>query len=92
MHHPHLVACYGILKEAHSQKGLDGELVPTTTRGGSNLLIRNSIVTEACRTSLDHYLGQHSNWDGLTADLVDRRKYTILLHVSLKQGRVSSHE
>eukprot|EP01047_Picozoa_sp_COSAG01_P073062 COSAG01_NODE_11798_length_1857_cov_1.622867_2_plen_171_part_00 len=38
---------------------------------------------ERCRTSLEQFLGDHREWAHLTADEVDMRKYTILLHVSL---------
>ena len=83
LHHPHVVACYGILKETIGGETYGDEMARTYTTGGSAIQLRNSIVTENCRTSLAHYLGDNSNWDGLTLDLVDRRKYTILLHVSL---------
>jgi serine/threonine protein kinase len=92
LHHPHVVACYGILKE--EKKNADGTVVRTKTAATTSATgtpqsaraipaVRNSIVTEACRTSLEHYLKKHSNWAGLDPDIVDRRKYTILLHVSL---------
>jgi serine/threonine protein kinase len=90
LHHPHVVACYGILKE--EQKDADGSVARTRTAaatGGTPGItraapaVKNSIVTEACRTSLEHYLKSHSNWEDLGPDLVDRRKYTVLLHVSL---------
>ena len=67
LHHPHVVACYGILK--FKRKG-DG-------------VARNSIVTERCRTSLDHFLNDHEQWKNFMPDEIDMKKYTILLHVSL---------
>ena len=69
LHHPHVVACYGILKETIT---VDGE--PK---------IKNSIVTERCRKSLNHFLSEHCEWEGFSMDEIDMRKYTILLHVSL---------
>ena len=65
LHHPHVVACYGILKEVQE----DGKVV-------------NSIVTEKCSTSLDHFLHEPQHWVGLNADQIRLRKSTILLHVS----------
>ena len=60
LHHPHVVACYGILEE----EALDGEETATAY----------SIVTERCQTSLDHFLRDDSNWDNMTQDQVDLRK------------------
>ena len=83
LHHPHVVPCYGILKEARGEVDEQtGEMQVTKSVGGS-VQVKNSIVTEHCRTSLDHYLKTHANWDGLPPALIDRRKYTILLHACL---------
>lgn len=70
--HPHIVACYGILKEP-----LAG------SSQGSNALTENSIVTERCQTSLQAFLNDGSKWADLTPHEVDLQKYTILTHVSL---------
>eukprot|EP01043_Picozoa_sp_COSAG02_P033500 COSAG02_NODE_2290_length_9205_cov_21.549198_3_plen_672_part_00 len=70
--HPHIVACYGILKEP--MVGSSGE---------SAGLTENSIVTERCQTSLQEFLNDGTKWADLTPDQVDLQKYTILTHVSL---------
>jgi serine/threonine protein kinase len=72
LHHPHVVACYGILKERVESED-----------GASSPRMKNSIVTERCRKPLDHFLAEHSEWMGLGGDEIDLRKYTILHHVSL---------
>ena len=82
LHHPHIVACYGILNE--EKKDDDGVL-----------RMVNSIVTERCRTDLATFLNDHSKWDRfheepLTANTIDMRKYKILEHVS--QGLEKLHE
>lgn len=77
-----MVACYGILKsarDAHSEEEKEASRQP----GAWAAQVRSSIVTERCRTSLEQFLGDHREWAHLTADEVDMRKYTILLHVSL---------
>lgn len=77
LHHPHVVACYGILKET----GSDGQVV-------------NSIVTEKCSTSLDHFLKDHGNWTCFKGsgrlNQINLQKSTILLHVS--QGLEKLHD
>eukprot|EP01044_Picomonas_judraskeda_P000338 COSAG03_NODE_15_length_22165_cov_72.809934_7_plen_983_part_00 len=70
--HPHIVACYGILKEPMAGSA-----------EGSAALPENSIVTERCQTSLQEFLNDGSKWADLTPDEVDLQKYTILSHVSL---------
>jgi hypothetical protein len=70
LHHPHVVACYGILREQ---------------RNGMKMC---SIVTERCSTNLRAFLNDESQWqewqgDNMTDDMIDMRKYTILLHVAL---------
>lgn len=77
LHHPHVVACYGILKET----GSDGQTV-------------NSIVTEKCSTSLDHFLKDNENWTCFKGaerlNQINLQKSTILLHVS--QGLEKLHD
>lgn len=76
LHHPHVVACYGILKEQNEGKTV------------------NSIVTERCSTSLDHFLKDNGNWtcfrgsDRLSQ--INLQKSIILLHVS--QGLSKLHD
>jgi signal recognition particle subunit SEC65 len=77
LHHPHVVACYGILKET----GADGQVV-------------NSIVTEKCSTSLDHFLKDNDNWTCFKGsdclNHINLQKSTILLHIS--QGLEKLHD
>ena len=74
LHHPHVVACYGILKET---------VTCDEATGTATIKVKNSIVTERCRKPLNHFLSEHSEWEGLSSDEIDVRKYTILHHVSL---------
>ena len=67
LHHPHVVACYGILKEYDEENAKE----------------TSSIVTERCTTSLEAFLDDHSQWVDKNPDELDMTKYTILLHVSL---------
>ena len=67
LHHPHVVACYGILKE----------LDPETAKP------MQSIVTERCRTSLEAFLQDHDEWKDTKSSMVDMMKYTIIQHIAL---------
>ena len=62
LNHPHVVACYGILKYTDA----DGKL-------------RNSIVTERCRSSLEAFLNNHDEWKNLMPDEIDMKKYQLCL-------------
>jgi serine/threonine protein kinase len=82
LHHPHIVACYGILKHAK------------VTDGGGRLTV-HSIVTECCRTNLHSFLHNHRIWEKfhsepLTHSAIDMRKYKILEHVT--QGLEKLHD
>ena len=80
LHHPHLVACFGILemREIHDPSK-----------------VTSRIVTECCTTNLKAFLKNHDNWlwfheEPRTPDSIDFCKYTILEHVS--QGLEKLHD
>ena len=78
LHHPHVVACYGILKER--------------TDGADGGQIVNSIVTERCSISLKDFLEDNDHWTCFrgSVDQINLQKSTILLHVS--QGLSKLHD
>ena len=67
LHHPHVVACYGILKEIDEKTGKP----------------MNSIVTERCKTSLEAFLQDHEQWKDKKPSMLDMMKYTIIQHIAL---------
>ncbi len=67
LHHPHVVACYGILKEVNPQSRKP----------------MHSIVTERCRTSLEAFLQNHEQWKDKKPSMLDMMKYTIIQHIAL---------
>jgi len=85
LNHPHIVACYGILEELRDRETKD----ETGRITGNEKYRASSIVTERCEVPLLSFLKDHKAWDQdlfgntLTPGMVDMRKYTILLHVSL---------
>ena len=78
IHHPHLVACYGILEE----KQLDGSIRRSIVTERCTMNLRTFLR--------DHDRWEYFHNERLTADDIDLRKYTILEHVS--QGLQKLHD
>eukprot|EP01043_Picozoa_sp_COSAG02_P010794 COSAG02_NODE_387_length_23294_cov_52.630610_16_plen_280_part_00 len=78
LHHPHIVACYGILREI----GSDGHTLTSI------------VTERCSSTSLDHFLQGNENWICFKGagrlNQINLQKATILLHVS--QGLEKLHD